>query len=214
KEHAHDYRYFPDPDLPPLLVAPEWIEEVRTSLPELPAARRARFVTLYGLPDYDAGVLTASRDLADYFEAAAREGANPKATSNWVMTEVLRKLKETAADLAHAPVAPQGLAELIRLIEAGTISGRIAKDVFEKMWVSGEGPEAIVGREGLRQVSDEAAIEKAVAEVIARSPEQVARYRAGKTATLGWLVGQVMKQMQGRANPQLVNNLVKQALEA
>jgi aspartyl-tRNA(Asn)/glutamyl-tRNA(Gln) amidotransferase subunit B len=212
KEDAHDYRYFPDPDLPPLVVTPEWVERERQTLPELPAARRARLASQYGLPDYDAGVLTAERELADYFEAAVRAGSEPKAASNWVMTEVLRKLKLGDAPIAAAPVPAEALASLLRLVDAGAISGKIAKDVFEKMWQSGEPPDVIVEREGLRQVSDEAAIENAVAEVIAASADQVASYRAGRTAALGWFVGQVMKRMGGRANPQVVNRIVKQAL--
>jgi aspartyl-tRNA(Asn)/glutamyl-tRNA(Gln) amidotransferase subunit B len=213
KEEAHDYRYFPEPDLPPLVVGPEWIEEVRASLPELPAHKRRRFVAEYGIPDYDAGVLTLTREVADYFETAAREGGNPKAASNWVMTEVLRKLKDDDRPLEAAPVRPGQLAELIRLIEAGTISGKIAKDVFEKMWAGGEDPRAIVEREGLTQLSDAGALRQAVAEVVAGSPEQVATYRKGKTSTLGWFVGQVMRKTGGKANPQLVNELLREALE-
>ena len=218
KEEAHDYRYFPEPDLPPLAVSAAWIAEVEATLPELPAARRNRFVSAYGLPDYDAGVLTLSRDVADYFETVARESGNPKAASNWVMTEVLRKLKQGSAAeddegaLARCPVRPASLAEMIRLIDAGTISGKIAKDVFERMWTSGESPRAIVEREGLRQVSDEGAIQAAVDEVIAANPEQVATYRKGKASALGWFVGQVMRRTGSRANPQLVNDLLKKAL--
>jgi aspartyl-tRNA(Asn)/glutamyl-tRNA(Gln) amidotransferase subunit B len=216
KEEAHDYRYFPEPDLPPLAVSPAWREEVRSSLPELPAGKRRRFVSEYAIPDYDAGVLTLSREVADYFEAAARESGNAKAASNWVMTEILRKLKQGSSDeeLASAdiPVSPSSLAELIRLIDAGTISGKIAKDVFERMWTSGEPPRAIVAREGLTQVSDEGAIQAAIDEVIAANPGQVETYRKGKTTTLGWFVGQVMRKTGGKANPQLVNNLLKKAL--
>jgi aspartyl-tRNA(Asn)/glutamyl-tRNA(Gln) amidotransferase subunit B len=216
KEEAHDYRYFPEPDLPPLAVGPAWIAEVRAALPELPAARRIRFVSAYGLPEYDAGVLTLSRDVAEYFETVARESGNPKAASNWVMTEVLRKLKGSADDreglLAGCPVKPDSLAEMIRLIDSGAISGKIAKDVFERMWTSGEAPRTIVEREGLRQVSDEGAIRAAVDEVIAAHPEQVATYRNGKTSALGWFVGQVMRKTGGKANPGLVNDLLKKAL--
>ncbi len=213
KEDAHDYRYFPDPDLPPLRVTPGWIEESRAALPELPAARRRRFAAEYALPDYDAGVLTASRDVADYFEAAVAAGADAKLVSNWVMTEVLRKLKETGAGAANCPVTPAALGRLLQLIDAGTISGNIAKHVFDRIWTSGETPEAIVEREGLRQVSDEATIERVVADVITGSPDQVRSYRSGKTAAQGWFVGQVMKRMGGKANPKLVNRLVKQALQ-
>jgi aspartyl-tRNA(Asn)/glutamyl-tRNA(Gln) amidotransferase subunit B len=213
KEEAHDYRYFPEPDLPPLLVDAEWIEQVRTALPELPAQKRRRFVAEHGLPEYDAGVLTLSREVAEYFETVAQASGNPKAASNWVMTEVLRKLKDDDRPLPACPVPPDRLARLIRLIEAGTISGKIAKDVFEKMWAGGEDPEAIVQREGLTQVSDAGALQQAVAEVIAASAAQVATYRSGKTSTLGWFVGQVMRRTGGKANPQLVNELLKKALE-
>jgi aspartyl-tRNA(Asn)/glutamyl-tRNA(Gln) amidotransferase subunit B len=212
KEEAHDYRYFPEPDLPPLTVSETWIEETRGSLPELPAERRARFMQEYGLPAYDAGVLTFARDVADYYEGVARITGNAKAASNWVMTEVLRKLKERDEPLARCAVAPQGLADLIRLVDAGRISGKIAKDVFEKMWVTGDSPDLIIAREGLVQVSDEGAIRGAVAEVMAASPDQVATYRKGKTSTIGWFVGQVMKKTGGKANPQVVNDVLEKAL--
>ena len=211
KEEARDYRYFPEPDLPPLLVGAAWVEEVRTSLPELPADKRRRFVAEYGLPDYDAGVLTLSREVADYYEAVARESGNAKAASNWVMTEVLRKVKELGPGSA-CPIPPGDLAHMIRLIDTGTISGKTAKDVFEKMWQTGDPPELIVKRDGLVQVSDEAAIRAAIALVMARGADQVAAYRAGKTGTLGWFVGQVMMEMGGKANPQVVNGLLKEAL--
>jgi aspartyl-tRNA(Asn)/glutamyl-tRNA(Gln) amidotransferase subunit B len=211
KEEAHDYRYFPEPDLPPLVVTSEWIEEVRGSLPELPAEKRRRLVAEHGLPDYDAGVLTLSREVADYFEAVARQSGNPKAASNWVMTEVLRKRKDEPG--APVEVPAERLAELIRLIDAGTISGRIAKDVFERMWGTGEAPEAIVAREGLGQVSDETALRAVVDAVLAESPDQVATYRKGKTSAFGWFVGQVMRRTGGKANPQLVNELLKRTLE-
>jgi aspartyl-tRNA(Asn)/glutamyl-tRNA(Gln) amidotransferase subunit B len=212
KEEAHDYRYFPEPDLPPLVVGAAWVEEVRRSLPELPAERRERFVRSFAVPAYDADVLTQDRAVADYFEAAAGESGNAKAASNWVMTEVLRKLKEDDRPPARCPVSPQALAGLIRLIDAGTISGKIAKDVFLKMWQAGEPASVIVEREGLTQMSDEAALERVVAEVVGASPEQAASYRSGKTAALGWFVGQVMRKTGGRANPQLVNALLKRTL--
>ncbi len=212
KEEAHDYRYFPEPDLPPLRVGTEWIEQVRRSLPELPADRRGRFTREYALPLYDAAVLTQDRALADYFEAAARASGDAKAVSNWVMTEVLRKLKEDERPLSASPLAPEALAGLVRLIDAGTISGKTAKDVFEKMWRSGEPAAAIVAREGLTQVSDESALAKVVAEVVEASPEQAASYRSGKAAALGWFVGQVMRRTGGRANPQLVQALLRKAL--
>jgi len=212
KEDAHDYRYFPEPDLPPLVVSSEWVEESRASLPELPAERRRRFATEYALPGYDAGVLTQERDVAEYFEAAARASGNAKAVSNWVMTEVLRKLKELGGGLASCPIGPAALAGLVRLIDEGTISGKIAKDVFERMWATGEEAAAIVGREGLTQLSDESALEAVVAEVVAGSPDQAASYRGGKSAALGWFVGQVMRRTGGRANPQRVNALLRKAL--
>ncbi len=212
KEEAHDYRYFPEPDLPPLVVSQEWVEEVRRSLPELPAERRRRFVAEYGIPDYDAGVLTALRDLADYFETTARASGNPKAASNWVMTEVLRKLKEDDRPLAQCPLPPDHLARMIRLLDEGTISGKIAKDLFERVWASGESPEVVVDREGLRQVSDEGSLQAVISEVVSANPEQVATYKQGRAATFGWLVGQVMRKTGGKANPQIVNTLLKKAL--
>ena len=214
KEEAQDYRYFPDPDLPPLVVHEDWIEEVRRSLPELPASRRRRLVTEYALPDYDAGVLTQSREVADYFEAAARDSVDAKAASNWVMTEVLRKLKEDERPLTDCPVTPAALAGLIRLVAKGEVSGTSAKDVFERMWKTGEDATTIVGREGLAQVSDEGALGAVVAEVVAAHPAQVATYRGGRTAALGWFVGQVMRRTGGRANPRLVNMLLKRTLDA
>jgi aspartyl-tRNA(Asn)/glutamyl-tRNA(Gln) amidotransferase subunit B len=213
KEEAHDYRYFPEPDLPPLVVSPEWLAEVKASLPELPAEKRRRFASEHRIPDYDAGVLTLSRDVADYFEAVARASGNAKAASNWVMTAVLRKLKEDDRPLAASPVSPPALAELLKMVDAGAISGTTAKDVFERMWLSGEGAAAIVEREGLAQVSDEAVIESAIAEIVKDNPRQVETYRGGKTGTLGWFVGQVMKKTGGKANPQLVNSLLKKALD-
>jgi aspartyl-tRNA(Asn)/glutamyl-tRNA(Gln) amidotransferase subunit B len=214
KEEAHDYRYFPEPDLPPLRVSSAWVEEVRASLPELPAAKRRRFAREYGLSEYDAGVLTLSREVADYFETVARASSDSKASSNWVMNEVLGQLKGDDRPLSDCRVAPESLADLIKLIDAGTISGKIAKDVFRKMWDSGHAPMAIVEREGLVQVSDLGALEAAVAEVLAASPDQVATYRKGKTSTFGWLVGQVMKKTGGKANPGLVNALLKKALDS
>jgi len=212
KEEAHDYRYFPEPDLPPLVVPAEWVDEARRALPELPAERRRRFTSEYALPPYDASVLTQERQVADYFEAAARASGNPKAASNWVMTEVLRKLKESEKPLALSPVGPEALAGLVRLIDAGTISGKTAKDVFERMWTTGEEAQSIVEREGLTQLSDDSALLGAVNEVVAASPDQAASYRGGKEAALGWFVGQVMRRTGGRANPQRVGDLLRKAL--
>jgi len=212
KEEAHDYRYFPEPDLPPLLVSEAWAAEVRDCLPELPAERRRRFAQELGLPEYDADVLTQEPEVADYFEAAARASGDPKAASNWVMTDVLRKRKQDGRPLAAAAVPPERLGELIRLVAQGTINGNTARQVFETMWSTGEPPGAIVEREGLAQVSDAGALEAAIAEVIAANPQQVATYRSGKHSTLGWFVGQVMRRSGGKANPQLVNELLRKAL--
>jgi aspartyl-tRNA(Asn)/glutamyl-tRNA(Gln) amidotransferase subunit B len=203
KADAHDYRYFPEPDLPPLVVAADWVEGVRGALPELPADKRRRFVDVYKIPDYDAGVLTSSRAMADYFESVVSASGNPKAASNWVM-----------GPASTLPVPAVQLAEIVRLVEAGTISFTSGKDVLIKAAASGDAPTTIVEREGLGQVSDEGPIKAAIADVIARSPDQVATYKKGKTGTLGWFVGQVMKQTGGKANPSLVNTLLKKALDA
>jgi aspartyl-tRNA(Asn)/glutamyl-tRNA(Gln) amidotransferase subunit B len=215
KEHAHDYRYFPDPDLPPLVVAPERIERIRRELPELPAARRARFVAEHGLPEADARQLTEERPLAEYYEravTAAGVGA-AKLVANWIQSELLRELNRDGRSLSDQPVPPERLAELVKLLSAGTISGKIAKEVFAKMYASGEGAAAIVEREGLVQVTDTSAIEAAARAVVDANPKQVEQYRAGKTNTLGFFVGQVMKATQGKANPQLVNQVLKRLLE-
>jgi aspartyl-tRNA(Asn)/glutamyl-tRNA(Gln) amidotransferase subunit B len=213
KEEAHDYRYFPEPDLPPLQLDPAWIEQIRTSLPELPDARRRRFVEQYGLPEYDAGVLTQSGDVADYFEAAAAAAGNPKAASNWVMGELMRKANETGVALTSLPIAPAALAGLIRLVDAGTITSPVAKEVFEKMIATGRPADAIVAAEGLARIDDESAIESAVKQVIDANADAVAQYRAGKQQTFGFLVGQVMKATRGKANPARVNELMRRLLD-
>ncbi|MGH9321005.1 MAG: Asp-tRNA(Asn)/Glu-tRNA(Gln) amidotransferase subunit GatB [Vicinamibacteria bacterium] len=212
KEEAHDYRYFPDPDLPPLKLTSSYIEEIETALPELPASKRARFASEYGLSAYDAGVLTSSRALADYFEAVAQKSENPKAASNWVMSEVLRKLKESSASLDTFPIGGDTLGELIRLVDRGTVSGKIAKEVFEKMYLSSETAKTIVEREGLTQISDPNAIDEMVRAVIDSHPAQVAQYRNGEEKVLGFLVGQVMKASKGQANPQLARERLMNAL--
>ncbi len=219
KEEAHDYRYFPEPDLPPLDVDEAWIAEVRSTIPELPAARRARLVKEYRLPDQDAGVLTASRALADYFEDAARAGGDPagdgKPAANWILTEALRKLNEEKGAVEDLPVRlpPGRLGALIRLVREGAISGKAAKEVFEAIYGTGADPDAVVRRRGLTQISDEDFIQRAIDGVIADNPEQVAAYRGGKTAVLGYFVGRVLKATGGRANPALVNRLLKKRLE-
>ncbi len=212
KEEAHDYRYFPEPDLPPLVLDAARIAAIRDLMPELPDARRQRFIEDYALPEYDAGQLIQSRALADYFDATVRAGAPPKLASNWVMGEVARKRKETGADLEAVPLEPDRLAGLIALIEHGTISGSMAKDVFEKMFASGRTAAEIVEAEGLAQIDDEPAIRALVGSVLTNNVDAVSQYRAGKTAAFGFLVGQVMKAAAGRTNPRRVNELLKRAL--
>jgi aspartyl-tRNA(Asn)/glutamyl-tRNA(Gln) amidotransferase subunit B len=213
KEEAHDYRYFPEPDLPPLVVDDARVAAVRAVMPELPAERRRRFVAAYALPEYDAVQLTQTRALSDYFEEAVRAGAPPKAISNWMMGDLARVLKDTGREISDAPVSASQLAGLVTLIETGTISGAIAKGVFEKMVTSGRNAGAIVAAEGLTQIDDESQIVALVGDVIAGNADAVAGYRAGKTATFGFLVGQVMKAAGGKANPRRVNELLKRALE-
>ena len=213
KEYAHDYRYFPEPDLVPLRLDPAWVEQVRAGLPELPQARRQRFVSQYGLPAYDAEILTQSSALAAYYEAAVQAHPNAKAISNWVMTELLRDLEgadETA--VARSPIAPADLAGLVRLIDDGTISGKIAKDVFARMLAGGGDPAAIVRREGLTQVADAGALEVLVDQAIASNPKAVADFKGGKVAAAKSLVGQVMKASGGKANPAMVDRLVQEKL--
>lgn len=218
KEEAHDYRYFPEPDLLPLETSAERVAEIRATLPELPAERRARFCEKYGLPEYDAEVLTARRDLADYFETAVAAHDNAKSISNWVMGDVLRLVREGRLDDALVirdwPVSPEHLAELVKLIDDGTISGKIAKTVFEDMHESREAPTVIVERKGLRQVTDEGAITAAVDDVLAKNPDKVEEYRGGKDKLIGFFVGQVMKATGGKANPKAVNEILRTRLSA
>jgi len=213
KEEAHDYRYFPEPDLPPVDVSPARIDGIRAELPELATARRGRFVAQYALPEYDAVELTRSREVADFFEATVAAGAPAKPASNWIMGEVARTLHTAGATIGQSRVAPQALAGLIALIDQGTVSSTIAKDVFEKMWSSGRQASAIVEAEGLAQINDTSALAAAVADVIAAQPDTVAQYRAGQTKVLGFMVGQVMKATGGKASPKIVNDLLRQALD-
>jgi aspartyl-tRNA(Asn)/glutamyl-tRNA(Gln) amidotransferase subunit B len=213
KEEAHDYRYFPDPDLPAVVVDAARVDAIRTAMPELPAARRQRFIEQHGLPEYDAAQLTQTRVLSDYFEAAVAAGAQPKAVSNWMMGELARLLKDAGRDIEASPVSPASLARLLALVEQGMISGAIGKTVFEKMFSTGQDAEAIVKAEGLTQIDDEGQILGLIADVLARNADAVASYRAGKTATFGFLVGQVMKATAGKGNPKRVNELLKRALE-
>jgi aspartyl-tRNA(Asn)/glutamyl-tRNA(Gln) amidotransferase subunit B len=214
KEEAHDYRYFPEPDLPPLYVDAERIAAVRATMAELPEARRRRFVGAYGLPEYDAGVLTQSAGLADYFEQVAVAAGNAKAASNWVMGELLRTLNDRGKTIDEVPLTPRALAGLIALVDTGAISSSIAKDVFAKMYDSGRTADDIVAADGLAQIGDESALLSMVREVIGRHADAVAQYRAGKANTFGFLVGQVMKGSGGKGNPKLVNQLLKRELDS
>ncbi len=211
KEEAHDYRYFPEPDLPPVEVAPELLERLRAELPELPLARRARFIAEQGLPEQDAAELTRERELADYFEAAVAAGARPRAAANFIRSELLSRVSD-ARELAQAPVSPQALAGLLALVEGGRVSGKLAKEILPRMWESGRSAEEIATAEGLVQQSDAGAIEAEVLRVIAASPAQAEQYRAGKQKLFGYFVGQVMKATAGKANPALVNELLKKHL--
>jgi aspartyl-tRNA(Asn)/glutamyl-tRNA(Gln) amidotransferase subunit B len=212
KEEAHDYRYFPDPDLVPLIVSPMWIEEIRKGLPELPLQRKERFVREYQIPDYDAGVITSSKALADYYEECVRLFPDPKQVSNWIMGDLLRLLKEADKEVDASPLAPKQLAEMLGLIADGTISGKIAKTVFEEMYKTGKGAKEIVKAGELVQITDEAALAKAVEEVLQNYPNEVEAYKQGKDKLFGFFVGQVMKVTQGKANPQLVNQILKKKL--
>jgi aspartyl-tRNA(Asn)/glutamyl-tRNA(Gln) amidotransferase subunit B len=214
KEEAHDYRYFPEPDLAPLELDAAWIEQIGRSLPELPEARRRRLIEQYAIPDYDARILTQSAALTAYFETTAAACNNPKAASNWIMGELTRKMNEDGTDITEVPLTADRLAGLIRLIDSGTISGSIAKEVFEKMYASGQSASEIVEREGLARIDDEGAVSAAVRAVIEGNAGPVAQYRAGKQQTFGFLVGQVMKAMKGKANPALVNDLLRRMLDS
>jgi aspartyl-tRNA(Asn)/glutamyl-tRNA(Gln) amidotransferase subunit B len=212
KEYAHDYRYFPEPDLVPLETTPAWIEAIRRTLPELPDARMQRFVAEYGLPEYDAGVLTSSKALADYYEACVKRYPKPKVVSNWIMVELLRALNRDGIEVEQSRVTPEHLADLFKLIDDGTISGTMAKAVFEAMYDTGRPAAAIVEEQGLRQISDERALLAAVDQVLADNPKEVADYRAGREKLFGFFMGQVMKATQGKANPQTVNKLLRDKL--
>jgi aspartyl-tRNA(Asn)/glutamyl-tRNA(Gln) amidotransferase subunit B len=212
KEKAHDYRYFPEPDLLPIHVSAAWREEVARTLPELPEAKRARFVNTYGITPYDAEVLTASQALGDYFEAAVKAGAPGKAAANWMQTELLRGLNDSGKEISASPVSPAALAELLKLVEAGQINGSIGKTVFAKMFESGRGAAEIVAAEGLAQINDTSAIEKAAREVIEKNPDNVAKFKSGNEGVFKFFVGQVMKATKGQANPQAVNDVLRKLL--
>ncbi|MEW5745298.1 MAG: Asp-tRNA(Asn)/Glu-tRNA(Gln) amidotransferase subunit GatB [Nitrospirota bacterium] len=214
KEEAHDYRYFPEPDLVPIVVDQEWIDRIEATLPELPDAKRERFVSAYGLPEYDADLLTAERPVAEWYEAAVAAGGQPKAVSNWMMGELMRLLNEENHPIEESPLTPDRLAGMLRLIDNGTISGKIAKTVFEAMYRSGKDAEAVVKEQGLVQISDESAIERAIDDILAKHTAEVGRYKAGEEKLIGFFVGQVMKAMKGKANPQMLNDLLRKKLAA
>ena len=211
KEEAHDYRYFPDPDLLPLTLDPAWIERVRAALPELPDAKKERFVRAYGLSPYDAGILVGDRETADYFEAAAK-GRDGKTVANFLINELFGRLARIEKDLANSPVSAARLGALVDLVASNAISGRTAKDVLDEMVETGADPAAIVDRKGLRQISDTGAIEAAIDAAIAANPAQAEQYRAGNAKVAGWFVGQVMKATGGKANPKIVNDVLAKKL--
>ncbi|MGD1098244.1 MAG: Asp-tRNA(Asn)/Glu-tRNA(Gln) amidotransferase subunit GatB [Bryobacteraceae bacterium] len=212
KEHAHDYRYFPEPDLVPLRVSDAWMSRIRERMPELPAARRKRFIEVYGLREYDAQVLTLTRVASEYFEKVVAVSGDARAAANWVMGDLAGLLKQEGKEIAESPVTPENLGALVALISQGKISGKLAKEIFPKMFATGDAPQAIMEREGLQQISDEGALGKIIDEVIAANPKQVEQYRGGKPAVLGFLVGQVMKASRGQADPAAVNRMLKDKL--
>ncbi|MBI5880311.1 MAG: Asp-tRNA(Asn)/Glu-tRNA(Gln) amidotransferase subunit GatB [Chloroflexi bacterium] len=214
KEHAHDYRYFPEPDLPPLVIAPDWIETVRAGLPELPEAKRLRFERGFGLPASDADLLARDRAVAAYFEQAVAAGGQPKGVANWVLGELFRALNEAGASIDNVKLTPVHLAELTALAANGTLSSTLAKQVFDRMLASGEAPAAIVQAQGLAQISDTGQLQGIIARVLDENPKPVADYLAGKEAIIKFLIGQAMKATKGKGNPQTLGDLMKEALEA
>jgi aspartyl-tRNA(Asn)/glutamyl-tRNA(Gln) amidotransferase subunit B len=212
KEEAHDYRYFPEPDLVPVIVSKESIENIGKTIPELPDVKRERFVKDYGLPEYDADMLTQSRSMAAYYEDTVKLSGQPKVVSNWMMGELMRLLNIEGREIEDCPIKPDRLAEMLKMISDGVISTKIAKTVFEVMYKTGKDAETVVREEGLVQVSDTGAIETIIEEVIKANPGQTADYRAGKEKLFGFFVGQVMKASKGKANPDLVNQLLKKKL--
>ncbi len=212
KENAHDYRYMPEPDLPPIVTSEETIEKYRSELPELPDARRARLEKEYGLSDYDAGIITSSRAMAEYFDAVVATGADPKLAANWIMGDLAKNLNEDGIDITKSPVSAERLGKMIGLIMKDTISGKIAKKVFKEMWTNEDDPETLVKDKRLVQITDPGAIEAAVDAAIAANPKAVAEYKGGKKKAIGALVGQVMKATRGKANPQMVNKMLAEKL--
>jgi aspartyl-tRNA(Asn)/glutamyl-tRNA(Gln) amidotransferase subunit B len=212
KEFAHDYRYFPEPDLLPVVITEEWKDEVRRSLPELPEPRRERFLRDYSLTDYDAAQLTSSRALADYFEQVAKACGEPKLAANWVLSELLYLLKEANKEITESPISAQALAELVAAIAKGIISGKMGKEILVEMFATGKTARQIIAEQGLEQIQDTDKIAEVARQIIAANPKQAEQYRKGKTATIGWFVGQVMKATRGQANPQLVQEMLKKEL--
>ncbi|KXV20167.1 glutamyl-tRNA amidotransferase [Acetobacter malorum] len=213
KEDAHDYRYFPDPDLLPLVIEQEWVDALKAALPELPDARRARFQSEYGIPFYDAGVLVAEQAVADFYETVAK-GRDGKLAVSWVTGDLFAALNRTGKTIETSPVSAEALGQMLDLIADGTINGKIAKEVFEDMVETGEGPDAIVEKKGLRQVTDTGVIDAAIESVMTKHADKVAEYRSGKDKLFGFFVGQVMKETKGKANPALVNGALKSKLDA
>ncbi len=209
KEEAHDYRYFPEPDLVTVAIDDDWVEEIRRTMPELPLEKRERFLREYGIPAYDAGVLTMSRALADYYEEVVRLCGQPKLASNWVMGDILRFLNEDKRDIKDCPIPAASLAEMIRLIEEGVISGKMAKEISEEMYRTGKGPKTIIEEKGLVQITDEGALIPVIEKILADNPSQLAQYREGKDKLFGFFVGQVMKATKGKGNPRLINDMLK-----
>ncbi|HMD14100.1 MAG TPA: Asp-tRNA(Asn)/Glu-tRNA(Gln) amidotransferase subunit GatB, partial [Bacteroidota bacterium] len=212
KEEAHDYRYFPDPDLVPILVDDAWVAKIRKDLPELPLTRRERFVKDYQIPAYDAGVLTADKALANYYEEVVKFCLQPKAASNWIMGDVMRFLNEEKRDIRQCPITAKSLADMIRLIDEGAINGKMAKEIVEDMYKTGKTPQTIIKEKGLVQITDEGELIESITSIIKANPNQLADYRGGKEKLFGFFVGQVMKATHGKANPQLVNELLKKML--
>ncbi len=213
KEEAHDYRYFPEPDLVPIKVDNKWLDEIKASLPELPQAKKARFIEELGLPAYDAEVLTKDQDLAQYFEKGLKTYDDAKKLSNWMMAEFLRLLNAEQIPVSRSLVKPDQMAELLNMVEKGIISGKIAKDVFENMFKTGIGPQEIVEKQGLGQISDEKTLKEIVEKIIANNPKSVEDYHTGKERALAFMVGQIMKETKGQANPQLVNTILRNSLK-
>jgi aspartyl-tRNA(Asn)/glutamyl-tRNA(Gln) amidotransferase subunit B len=214
KEQAHDYRYFPEPDLVPLRVSDHWLGEVKAGLPELPADRRDRFVSEYGLREYDAQVLSLTRATGDYFEIAAKGSGDGRTTANWVVGDLMGLLNAAGKDIESSPISAAHLGELVALINKSELSGKLAKEILPRMFETGEAAAAIMEREGLKQISDPGALEKIADEVIAANPKQVEQYKGGKVALMGFLVGQMMKASRGQANPAVVSEVLKKKLDS